>query len=209
VLAVATVVLGVAAHGEAGGSLAALVSPSPALVLVAVLVAAAVLGAGRDRPVRPLRVLGVLGAGQAALHLVLDHPAPTAVGDAAHAGHPGMGGMPSVPGMGGMPGMDAAGPALLGGGMPAMLAAHLLVTLAVGAGVVGADRVLVTALTAGRGPAGTALDAWLRRVLRVLLPPPGPTSVVRPAPLDDAPALRAQVLLTRLHPRRGPPAVAA
>ena len=198
----ATVVLGVAAHGEAGGSLAALVSPSPALVLVAVLVASAVLGGGCDRPVRPLRVLGVLGTGQAALHLVLDHPVPPVVGDAAHgAGHGGMAGMDAV--------ASATGPTVLGGGMTAMLAAHLLVTLVVGAGVVGADRVLVTALTAGSGPGGTALDAWLRRVLRVLLPPPGLPSVVRQAPLDDAPVPRAEVLLSRLHPRRGPPAVAA
>ncbi|PVZ12886.1 hypothetical protein [Actinomycetospora cinnamomea] len=113
-LGVSAAVLGVAAHGEAGGAVAA---TAPATVVaVLVVLATALVGA---RPGSPGRTVGVLAAGQLALHLSL--PA----GHTDHAHH---------------------GPAATPHG-PGMVLAHLAVAVVVGGAIVRADRAAREAFT--------------------------------------------------------------
>ena len=174
VLGVSAAALGVAAHGEAGGAVAA---TGPTLtVAVLVVLATALLGA---RPGAAGRTVGVLAAGQLALHLSL--PA----GHDAH-GHHAVGGA-----LGGAVGGAAHG--------PGMVLAHLAVAVLVGGALVRADRALARA---GRAALERGIATWWALLVGVPVPArPGPPPV-RTAPAVPGPAARAAV---GHHPRRGPP----
>lgn len=164
VLGVAAVVLGAAAHVEAGGT----ITPS----VPAVVVAGVVLAGTAVLSTRPLRVPGtaaLLAAGQVGLHLAQG----------------GGSGMHHAMEHAAMPGLSVD-----------MVAAHVVVAVLVAGGIVGADRTL---LAAGRHRLGAA-------VVR-LLAPGTPPVLARPAtvPSECPPATTADQLITRIHPRRGPP----
>jgi hypothetical protein len=158
-LALAAVVLGLAAHGEAGGSTT--VSAPTLLVGLGVVLATARLATA---PPRPLRTAAVLAAGQLAMHLAQGH------GLAAPAAHHAMPGMTATAGS---PGADLT-----------MIGAHLAVAAVVAAGIVQADRGLARA---GR-QATARVVAVLARLVRVPeLPAPASASLRPEAPPTTVP----------------------
>jgi hypothetical protein len=176
-LALAAVVLGLAAHGEAGG--ATTVSTTTLLVGLGVVLATARLATA---PPRPLRTAGVLAAGQLAMHLAQGHGLAASAPDHTM---PGMHGMTATPGS---PVADLT-----------MIGAHLAVAAVVAAGIVHADRGLARA---GRQVTARVV-AVLARLVRVPeLPAPAPASPRPEAPPTTVPVTSR---LTRIHPRRGPP----
>lgn len=181
-LALAAAVLGLAAHGEAGGTVH--LSATTLVVGLGVVLATARLS---TVPPRPLRTAAVLAAGQLAMHLAQGHALPGL--DAGHA-------MPAtaMPGMT-MPGM-ATGSAAADLGM---IGAHLTVAAVVAAGVVQADRGLARA---ARHAAVRVVSALARLVGGP--EPVAPTVVVGTAHGSPA-VVPVAALLTRIHPRRGPP----
>ncbi|WP_432548169.1 hypothetical protein [Kineococcus sp. SYSU DK004] len=171
-----------AAHVAAGGGLPDALTT---LALLAITTCAAHL-LTRRRLSGPA-LLGVLGAGQVALHEVLAATCALPAGAVGGAGHHGQ--------------LLLAAPAAATGaqvgaaGAPAaMLAAHTAATL-------------LAALVLARGEAALwALRAWWRPLLVVLRlafpPPPGPRRTPPPAP----PAVAApSLVVVRRAPRRGPP----
>jgi hypothetical protein len=157
-LGVSAAVLGVAAHGEAGGAVAA---TAPATVVaVLVVLATALLGA---RPGSPARTVGVLAAGQLALHLSL--PAGHTA-DHGHLGH--------------------QGPAVHG---PGMVLAHVAVAVLVGGALVRADRAARAAVVR----AGTAWRWWWVLLAGVPVPVGPLPRPGRPGPAAPRAAARAAV----------------
>lgn len=76
----------------------------------------------------------------------------------------------------------------------AMLAAHVVATLLTAALLAHADRALAT------------VDAALRRLLPVLIVPAPPVATPAPVVVSDDPRGITDLLLRRVHTRRGPPA---
>ncbi|MDM7854904.1 hypothetical protein [Cellulomonas alba] len=167
-VAAATVALGALAHVLGGGA-----PPSATLLgaLAALGFAPAVLATRRR--LGPLLAVGLLGAGQAIVHLALGVVGPMTcvvpgVAAGPHAGHgvagaaarltelsAGAGGM-AVPGGTGAGCAPAAVHVVLGGGT--MLALHVLATVVTGLLVAGGERALWW------------LAAWLRPLVEVLRP---------------------------------------
>ncbi|WP_336853881.1 hypothetical protein [Sinomonas albida] len=182
----ATVLLAAAAHTAAGGRL-----PDP-LIFLAVLALTFLPAAWLcGKRLTPATVLGLLGSGQLVLHsafATLSEASATVPQFSPTAGHVHILGTPASSEM------AAAGAHMHGDG-PAMLAAHILATLAVGL------------LLAKGEDALWALLAWLRPLVRLLLLPalhPFPT-VASYTP-QAFPRLQPSL---RLPSRRGPPVLAA
>lgn len=158
-VAFAAVVLGLAAHGEAGGATA--VSTTTLLVGLGVVLVTARLATA---PPRPLRTAGVLAAGQLAMHLSQGH------GSAMPADHHAM------PGMTATPSSSVADLMMVG--------AHLAVAAIVAAGIVAADRGLARATRR----ATARVVAVLARLVRAPeLPVPLPASPRPEAPPTTVP----------------------
>ena len=141
-LGAVAVVLGVAAHAGAGGTIDLDATTFAAALLTGALAAA---GAGAG-PLSPLRAGIVLDTGQLALHVALS--------GAAHD-------------MAAMPGMDTSAPT-----GTLMLPAHAAVVLLVAALCSGADHALVRLLTALRHSVADAAGTLVRALTRPLPPVP-------------------------------------
>jgi hypothetical protein len=174
----ATVCVGTAliGHAAAGGA-----APGPAVVAAAVGATALGVLPLTGRPRSAPAVTGGLLAAQAALHLLL------------HAAAPGGGhGVPT-----GLAALGhVCGDALLNGGGPVMVLAHVWAALVTGWWLASGEE---------------ALWAVAGRLRAALLPPPvGPVRTPRPAPArrgDTAPAALRSRLLRHAVAGRAPPAV--
>jgi hypothetical protein len=182
----ATVLLASAAHLAGGGRL-----PDP-LVFFAVLALAFLPAAWLcGKRLTPATVLGLLGSGQLVLHsafATLSEASATVPQFSPTAGHVHILGAPASAEM-------AAAGVHVHGDSPAMLAAHILATLA------------VAFLLAKGEDALWALLAWLRPLVRLLLLPAlHPFLTVAAYTAVVLPRLRPSL---RLPSRRGPPVLAA